>query len=367
MPKKPGGHLNIGEIKSSILKFILENKEPVGEPAIRKYLLDKYDVIDQGNINRHLHYLRKHECTELIPPQKKGLSNQWDIKKLRNLKSIRKEFPKLRLNEHEKAINIIIMELCNDKEHFCFEWLKLHIQLLLSVSFFDTCLEIDIETLCQKIWKSYITVKDPFTHQRINDLLKICYHTYAKHYSNFKVSEGMFVSIMKEFSVEFVRIVTKKDIIEFFKDLPGLPEEIPLQVAKTRLSEPIEEIPKKIPKEIDARDFVKYVLHALQLIIKQRWNFDSSIHYLLLEHFFIQDILIGVDFYDEHYFVKKTIENWDLFDRWPKPLYKSLGDAELADLELISKIIIKYKQPELFGDLFDNRDEVYQKLIKFYS
>jgi len=213
----------------------------------------------------------------------------------------------------------------------------------------------------------YYILKDPFTHQRINDLLKICYQTYAKHYSNFKVPEGMFVSIIKKFSVEFVRIVTKKDIMEFFKDLPGFPEEIPLQIAKTRLSEPIEEMPKKIPTEIDARDLVKYVLHALQLIKKQRLDFDSSIHYLLLEHFFTQDILIGVDLYDEHYFVKRTIENWGLFDRWPKPLYKSLGDAELADLKLISEIIIKYKQPGLFGDFFDNRNDVYQKLVKFYS
>jgi hypothetical protein len=30
---------------------------------------------------------------------------------------------------------------------------------------------------------------------------------------------------------------------------------------------------------------------------------------LLLEHFLIQDILIGVDSDDEHDFVKKTIEN----------------------------------------------------------
>jgi hypothetical protein len=34
MPKKQGGHLNIGEVKSSILEFILKNKRPVGEPAI---------------------------------------------------------------------------------------------------------------------------------------------------------------------------------------------------------------------------------------------------------------------------------------------------------------------------------------------
>jgi len=71
MPQKQGDHLNVGEVKSSIIMFILQTMEPVEEPAIRDFLLQKYNVINQGTINRHLHDLQKLDCIELIPPQKK--------------------------------------------------------------------------------------------------------------------------------------------------------------------------------------------------------------------------------------------------------------------------------------------------------
>jgi hypothetical protein len=357
MARRLGGHLNIGEVKFSILEFILENKEHVEEPAIRKYLLKKYDVSDQSNINRHLHNLQEQGYIELIPPQKNGRSNQWNIKKLKSLKRIRENFPELRLHKNEKAINTIILEFKRDYT-YRFNWLKIYIQLLLSVSFFDTCIEIDTKTLCQRIEKSYTSLKYPFTYKRINDLLKICYHAYAKYYSDFKVPEDMFTAIMKKFSVELIRFGTKKNIIEHLDNLPGLPEEIALRIIKTRLSETIEKIPKKIPDEINDKDFVQYMLHTLQLIMEQRWDYDLSIPYLLLEHFLIQDILIGVDSDDEHDFVKKTIENLELFQRWPEPPYMGLGEAELADLKLIKKIIIKYKQPAQLSDLMTNIEEV---------
>lgn len=369
MPKKQGGHLNIGEVKSSIIEFILENKEEVEEPAIRKYLFEKYDVIDQGNINRHLHDLQKYECIEFLPPQKKGQINHWDILKLKHLKSIREEFPELRLNKYEKAINMIITELHDDAEYSYAEWLKLYIQLLLSVSFFDTCLEIDAKTLNQRIWKSYITTKDPVRHKRINDLLKICYHTYAKCYSDFKVPEDIFVSVMKKYSVELIGIRNEKATIHLFKNLPGLPEEIPRRIVRVGGYEPVEKIPEKIPDEIDTNEFLNYMLNTIHLIRNQWFDYGSSAYYLLLEHFVIQDILIGVDSDDEQDFMKKTIENWELFHRWPElfDIDINLGDAEIADLKLISDIIYKYKQPALFSDGSNNPDEVTKKLLEYYG
>ena len=235
--------------------------------------------------------------------------------------------------------------------------------------FFDTCLLIDTKILCQKIKESYITLKDPFTYKRINDLVKICYHAYSKYYSTFEVPEDVFTIIINEFSLEFMRFGTKKDIIELLKNLPGLPDEIPLRIIQTRLSETIEKIPEKIPDEINDNDFVKYMLHTLQLTMEQNWAYDLSVPYFVLEHFFIQDILIGVDSDDEHYFVEKTIENLESFNRWPEPNYMGLGEAELADLNLIEEIIIKYKQPAQLHDLFTNTDKAsidkYRTMAKF--
>jgi hypothetical protein len=282
----------------------------------------------------------------------------------RKLKSIREKYPELRLNKHEKAINRIILEFkCDDT--YVFDLLKIHIQLLLSVSFFDTCLEIDTKTLWEGIWKSYITTKNPFTYKRINDLLKICYHAYAKHYSNLKVPEDTFTAIMNQFSVELIRFGTKKEIIELLDKLSGLPEEIPLRIIKTRLSGTIEKIPEKMPDEINDKDFVRYMLHTLQLIMELKWDYDLSMHYLLLEHLFIRDILIGVDSADEHHFVKKTIENRDLFQRWPEPLYMGLGKTESADLILIKTIMREYKQPAQLIYSSTNPDEINQRILEY--
>ena len=366
MPKKLGGHLNIGEVKSSILEFILEQKGDVGEPAIRKYLLEKYDVNDQGNINRHLHDLQKHGCIELIPPQKKGLRNYWNIKTRTNLKKIRLEFPGLQLNKHEKAINTIIRELRNDLDNFYIDWLKIHIQLLISVSFFNTCIEADTKILCQGTWNSYTTIKDPLRHKRINALLKICYLTCAKHYSDFQLSEDMFTTIVTKTPWEVFRFDHTGYLVRLFEYyLPGLPEEIPLLISKTKLFE-IDKIPEKIPDEISEEDLVKYMLNTLKLIMERRLDYESLLYDLLLEHFFNHDILIGVDSNEEHEFVKNTIENHALPRGSIDPPYITLQKAILADSKLISEIIIKYKQPAELSDISNNLYEVNQAVVRYY-
>ena len=78
MVKKQGERLKPDETKSYIIKDILENIGPIGEPDIRDHLKKKYDLRDQGTINRHLHYLNDNGCIELIPSKKEGLRNKWD-------------------------------------------------------------------------------------------------------------------------------------------------------------------------------------------------------------------------------------------------------------------------------------------------
>ena len=64
-------HFNVGEVKSGIMEFILEHKGPIGEPFIRRSLQEKYDGIDQGTINRHMHDLQKLGGLDWTPPSKK--------------------------------------------------------------------------------------------------------------------------------------------------------------------------------------------------------------------------------------------------------------------------------------------------------
>jgi hypothetical protein len=365
MPKKQGDRLNVGEVKSSIIGFILENVRSVGEPAIRDFLSQKYDLMDQGNINRHLHDLQKLDCIELIPPQKKGMRNYWDITKLKNLKNIRREFPELRLNMHEKSINIILQEIGRGKYNP--DWLKLYIQLLISTSFFNACIELGIMKLYHGIYKIYTTSNGSYRHHRINDLLKICYFTCIKYHSDFKMPEKAFTDAMKALPWEHITFFDKEHVLKWIKDhLPRLPDEISLQIFKTKFPE-IEKIPEKIPDEINDKDLVSYMLNTISLIIEQKWDYKFAKDDLLLKHFFDQDMLFGVNSDDEHYFVKKTIENHTLPSGSTEPHNLILQEAELADLELASEMIYAYKQPAQFSDGCNNPDEVKQKVLEFNS
>jgi hypothetical protein len=364
MPKKQGDRLNIGEAKASIIEFILENYGPVGEPAIRDFLLQKYDVMDQGNINRHLHDLEKLNCIELIPPQKKGLRNYWDITRLQNLKNIRREFPELKLNMHEKSINIIFQDICTCEETTeTTYWLRLYIMLFISTSYFNTCLELGFQKIKSGFFKVYVANTGSCQQQRIDDLLKVCYSAYVKYTSDIKISEKTFISEMKRAEWEHIIFYDKECLsIWFERNLPGFPEEIPRLIFKTKLSQ-IEEIPEKIPEKINYTDLAKYVLNAIYLLIEQNWDYMFSKDDLLLKHFFDHDILFEVDSEDEHYFVKKTIENHTFTNRKTGSHNIVRKEAIVSDLELANEILIKYKRPGKFNNFFSNLDEVYRLLV----
>lgn len=365
MPKKQGDRLNVGEVKSSIICFILKNVKSVGEPAIRNFLLQKYDLMDQGNINRHLHDLQKLDCIELIPPKKKGLRNYWDVTKLKNLKNIRHEFPELQLNTHEKSINLILMELgCGMYSPY---WLRHYIQLLISTSFFNTCLEFGIGQINQGITKIYNTDRGFYRRQRVFKLIKVCYSAYVKYNPNFKMLQDEFRNTLIAFPWKYIFYFDKEYFSKLFEDsLPGLPEELPKIIFETKLSG-IEEIPEEIPDEINANDFVRYMLNTIGVIIAYFQDYNHSKDDLLLEHFFNHDRLLGVDSDDEHYYVKKLIANQVLPSGSIQPDDLLLREKEFADLKLASEIIIKYKKPAKFSDISDNLDEVYQAVVKCAS
>lgn len=363
MPKKQGDRLNVGEVKSNILKFILESEVSVGEPAIRYFLQEKFDVADQGNINRHLHDLQKLDCIELISPKKKGLRNYWGIKKLKNLRNIKHEFPEVNLNEYEKSINIVLQEL----EYFenSPDWLKFYIILRLSASFFNTSIETGRRPIEEGTWKIYITGIGSYRHQRIDDILRVCYSAYSKNYPELKMSETEFANIVKAHPWEIYRLFSEDVLLKWFEDtFPGLPKEIPNLISKTKLSG-LEEISEEIPDEINDKELVKYMLEAMRLRMEERFDFKRLMDDLLLEHFLHHDMLIGKDSPEELYFVKKTKENHSLPRGSTEPWQVILREAELADLKLASEMIYKFKKPSRFS--FDTVDETYQAVLKYYS
>jgi hypothetical protein len=157
MTKTKGDHLKHKEVKSSILEFILKNKGPVAEPAIREYLKKKHDVIDQSTINKHMHNLQNLLCIELIPP-KKGLRNYWNITTLKHLKNIRFYFEEIKLNTRGKSLDILLTERLLTEHPLKMDSMrakKSFVQLFLSASFFDMCIKTDVETLYARASELY--------------------------------------------------------------------------------------------------------------------------------------------------------------------------------------------------------------------
>src|SRR5665647_1070549 len=109
MNRKRGGHLEQSKVKIGILEFVLQNDGPILESKIREFVVKSYAIKDQKTVNTHLHDLKGLGCIERIF-LKKGLPNYWDITKIKHLKNIKLCFKKIKLNELEKSLNILLQE-----------------------------------------------------------------------------------------------------------------------------------------------------------------------------------------------------------------------------------------------------------------
>jgi hypothetical protein len=154
MVEKRRYHFNVGEVKSEIIELILRHKGLIKEPFIRKNLQEKYDGIDQGTVNRHLHDLHNLGCLDFIPPSKKTTrANRWNITTLKQLESTRQHFPDVELNRYEKSLDIVTrhhLHYINPARDVIFR-----VQLLLSTSLFNLCIKNDTKTLFNKASEIY--------------------------------------------------------------------------------------------------------------------------------------------------------------------------------------------------------------------
>lgn len=170
-----GEHLERHKVKTAIIEFILRSPEAVPEPDIREFLRKKYEIVDQGNIKKHLRDLQTlpYCCIEKIPP-KRGFANKWDIKKIENLKSLRFYFPEIPLNRYQKSIDIVFKERYSDVGFFTYPD-EFRTQLLLSSSFFDMCIQTDMLTLYQKAYEMDQLGEGFDRHQRVKKYINEIY------------------------------------------------------------------------------------------------------------------------------------------------------------------------------------------------
>jgi Fe2+ or Zn2+ uptake regulation protein len=427
MVKKQGDHLKQSETKSYLLQYILEKNVSVSEPDIRHYLKQKYDLIDQSTINRHLHDLEDEGCIKLIPPDKKGLRNKWDITKPKHLENISDKFSEIQLNKYEKSKIIILHEYGYDIKSLT--GLQFYIRLLLSASFFDMCIKTNIETIFSRAWKIYLYDKGFGDNQRIKELLNEFYILYIKDNPNFdmsyeifqqmieelaqkkaeisddtfsKIWEEKFHGLYKEMSRE-VFIIIKEELVQRIDRLmEGVPRtELVYKTFEEKYPELsrehvkgilIDKVYYEILKEesrrskgyensvenswktiVEDREMHTKMERIFELIELQRSDFKRSRFDLLLEHFLKHDVLTGGDSPDELEFAKKLKENEAMRDvlfvelKDPKDREEAIVKWFLNDLKYESEIIFKFKQPSIFSNNCNTSDEVYQRLIDFFG
>jgi hypothetical protein len=342
MVKKQGERLKQYETKSNIIKYILENNGPVREPDIRKYLDEKYGIKDQSRINRHLHELKKDNYIELIPPTKTCLRNKWDIIKFEHLSNIKikirdeESFKKILLNAYEKSLMILCQKSGYNIKTL--EGLKIYNRMLLSPSFFDTCMDTDIETLYYRLYNIYFNL---YEYRDYHFIRKPLNEFHIIHIENPKFE--IWSKTIHETTEGWTHKKRENSIENF-----------------------------QITKDEDREKYIK-TDQILGMDGFQQSEFKLSRLNLLLEYFLNYDMLVGTDSPHEIEFVKKIKENEATRDILLTES-KDQKDWEIVtikwflnDLKLESELIFKCKQPSFFSDNHNTSDDVYQGLIDFFG
>ena len=159
-------------------------------------------------------------CIELKAIKKgKCKYNLWNITKIKQLKKIKDTFRDIKLNMHEKSLNIILEEqvrkgylLGVDSTHAR----ELRVQLSLSVSFFDMCLENEIETLYDKAEEIY-QLGEGFDYTK---RIKIYTNElYARYITPISVSFNIWIAVYSEYIIDSLRLEVCQNSLKYFPNV----------------------------------------------------------------------------------------------------------------------------------------------------
>jgi len=375
MVKKQGESLKPYETKSYIIKYILENSGPVGEPDIRDYLKKEHELVDQGTINRHLHYLKNEGLITLIEKEKAGHRNKWDITKIEHLANIMKKIKdesllkNINLNTHEKSLMIALQK--NGYDIFSYAGILFYVQLLLSSSYFYACIDTNIELLWDRAQGIY-AYKNHSAYQHIENLLVKCYTTYITRYPNLEISIESFISMMTQMSLAEISPTELSMMIQ----MPRI-EEISLAEKYMKiweeellgLSEETSDEMHQGTMEDDRKIYWNMYCAAFDL---RFYNFfsENTRFDLLFEHYLYQDILDGIASSEEIVFAIHTKANLeydnDLTDNLDE--YHAFFDQRyLSILEQVSRVLAKHKHPSIFGNIYSNPTDTLNGLIEILN
>ena len=338
MTKKSTRHFRVGEVKSKILEFVLANKGPIKEPEIRAHLSENFNEITQSTVNKHLKFLKDIDCIETVVAIEKTRFNYWDITTFAQVKNIRSEFKNIKLNNYEKAI-MIVLQNNGYKVTELIGFLK-HIQLLLSKSFFDACIDMDMEILFSRVGRIFNYNNAGFV-KLVETTVYKSYNTFSTRFPDIGISEKEFWVILNDV---------------FYKETKSFSEEVFMRVWKDKLDEPNFNALKAEETTYDG------ILSAARDLWRLNDLFHNEVSYSIFESYYFQDILLDEASDEENIFAFETKAGYDQYSR-QQGQKDSLKKAILNDLKQASVVMKNHKQPSLFDKkIYDNEDDIVKSL-----
>jgi hypothetical protein len=356
MTLKQGGHLERDQTKIAIIEFILNSNKEGNDPGIlqskiRNYLEITYGMTDRKNIGNLLKYLSAETegpCLEKSSINKPGKPNYWDITKIKHLSNIRSKFPDILLHDYGKSILIVLKKNGYDIRNL--QSRKLYVQLLFSPSFFNACIDTNIETLCERAWGIYTDDECYLTGYLKNDM-KNYYNEYMARYPIIEMSYESFVSKLTQISkrkeiyqVEPPTIGSEYQTEKFMeiweKELLGIHKEKANGIYTEKMEEDLEIYSKMMILSDDLSMFV--------------YNFESKSLDIVFKHYFDQDILDDSASIEEREFARKIKANHDNESEWLDDIDEYIGPLVNQSLSNLEQTNTKYEKdinPSIFGRL----------------
>ena len=343
-------HFNVGETKSKILEFILESSGPVTESNIRAHLSENFNDITQSTINKHLNYLKEKGCIERVSPIEKTRLNYWDVISFDQLKNIRSEFEGIKLNSYEKAIILVLQE--NGYRATDLGGFFTYIQMLLSKSFFNACIDTSIDILSSRFETIYHYNNAGF-YRKINESFDACHNAYVKQYPDIEIPKAVFSSILVEISGKHNTTYSDEVFLRVWNEKTQ-------KVIQEKPNEIIED-PKIYKSMRDAVEKIKYLVDG----------YKDTLFSLVFESYFFQDVMLGNASQEEIDYALETKANSDEYIHTldlKKEKRESLLNLIFSDLKQATVVMTNHKQPSLFDKtVFENAEDINQSLRIYFK
>jgi hypothetical protein len=274
--------------------------------------------------------------------------NFWDITTVEHLRNISKEFPDIQLSKCEKAILIVLQKI--GYEIWSFKGLELYAQFLISASFFNACMNTNIEKLFEEEWLAY-QYQNSGDFLLIEELKEESYNMLSTRHPDLNISFESFESLITQLSQrEYI------DSLEIFlkncDELLGLSKEASDEMHR-----------KTMEKDLLTYNSIRSAAASSRY---HKLGFDTKKHKLIFDRYVSHDFRV-ISKEDKKIAMRMKETN-------DKNVLENVEDIEdindnieawhTDQFDHICGVLNKYKQPSIFGNIYNNYEDTALGLLE---